>query len=399
MTSTDVSASRGHPSTPTVSWFELFYDLVVVATVALCNDSFLAHPSATTAITSTLAIAALSWVWFMTTLVNNLFPGQDIIRRFLVLGQMAAVVVAALAVDQTAGLSNETGLAAFGIALGIVALLILWAARQLDRRDRVAAVLPLVLAMTISLVGSRLPIDANWPFLVAALAVSIVPILTSEYTHWEARSMLRPDHLRERLGLFVLIILGEGFAQLVHALHDLGTIPRSAVFALTFLLSFALWWIYFDGTYSRHTDPAVVRWRLALLAHFTLVLGMIGTLDILVLLTVHHDEVLGDVMYAYFNGSLALVLLSFAALGFTARGRLGAAGWMQIASGLAILGGTVLILPGPDASLTLVIGGATAVIIANAVVSVWADQAGLSHRWSGSLGQALKGSDEVDLLG
>ncbi len=398
MTSSVPSASSdAHPHTPAVGWFELFYDLVMVAAVGLCNDSFLAQPSAASAAASVLAIAALSWVWFMTTLVNNLFPGQDILRRFLMLAQMGAVVIAALAVDQTEGMSNATGLAAFGVALGIVALLISWGGRGLAPREQVQATAPLLLAMAISLVGSLLPNATTWPFLVAAMAVSIIPILASEYTHWQARAMLRPDHLRERLGLFVLIILGEGFAQMVHALRALGTIPRGGVFALTFLLSFALWWIYFDGTYTRHTDSAVVRWRLSLLAHFTLVLGMIGTLDILVLLTVHHDAVLGDVAFVYFTASLALVLFSFAALGFTARGHLGVAGWTQTASGLVILVATAVVLPGPDASLALVIGGSSLLIIANAVIAVWADQADHARSWRGSLRRALQGSDEDEV--
>ena len=377
---------------PTVSWFELFYDLVLVAAIGQCNDSFLGHPSASMALTATLAIAALSWVWFVSTLVNNLLPGEDLLSRLLVLAQMAAVVVASLSVDQANGIGNSTGLAAFGIALGLVALLVLWSGRGLTRPDRTRAALPLAVAAAISLVGSLIAGVQTWVFVIAALAVSIVPILTAEFSRWQVSARLRVDHLRERLGLFVLIILGEGFAQLVHALHSLGTIPRSGVYALTFLLSFALWWIYFEGTFSRHTDLSSVRWRVSLLAHLTLVLGMIGTLDVLVLLTVQEGDVLGDATFAYFVISLALVLFSFATLGFTARGRLGVAGWVQIASGLAILGGGALVLPGEDASLTLIIGGCAIVIIANALVTVVVDQGGAPGAWNVALGRALRGS-------
>ena len=205
--------------------------------------------------------------------------------------------------------------------------------------------------------------------------------------------MLRVDHLRERLGLFVIIILGEGFAQMVHALHALGTVPRVGVFALTFLLSFALWWIYFDGTFSQRTDLAGVRWRLSLLAHFTLVLGMIGTLDILVLLTVQPENVLDDITLGYFVVSLALVLLSYATLGFTAHGRLGVAGWTQVISALAVVAAG-LVAPTDDAApLILVISASALVLVANAIVSVWADQADATVGWRRSLKPLLSGAD------
>ena len=92
---------------PTVTWFELFYDLVVVAAVSLTNDVFLARPTAGTAITGAVCMTALAWVWFLTTLFNNLFPGQDILRRLLLVLQMGAIVVAGLAADQDHGISNR----------------------------------------------------------------------------------------------------------------------------------------------------------------------------------------------------------------------------------------------------------------------------------------------------
>ena len=376
----DASADPVDGSRPTVSWFELFYDLVVVAAVSLANDAFLTKPSAQTALVALLSTTALSWIWFMTTLVNNMFPGQDLLRRGLLLVQMAAIVVAGLSVDQETGLSNGNGLAACGVATAIVAVLMIRSGRDWPTRHLLRATAPVILSATLFLAGGVLDLEAAALVVVIALAASVIPIFASEYSRWQDRSALRLDHLRERLGLFVLIILGEGFAQLVHALDGVGSIPRGGIFVLTFLLAFALWWIYFDGTFSDRTDLGAVRWRLSLLGHLTLVFGMMGTLDVLVLLTAQDEEALGDSLLMYFATSVATVFFSFALLGFTTHGRIGRTGWLHIASGLLVLAAALLLVPGSEASTLAVITGCAVIVVVNAALAVWASEPGRSRQ-------------------
>jgi low temperature requirement protein LtrA len=167
---------------PTVTWFELFYDLVVVAAVSLTNDVFLARPTAGTAVTAAVCMTALAWVWFLTTLFNNLFPGQDILRRLLLVLQMGAIVVAGLAADQDHGITHRAGLVAYGVALAIVAVLIVSGGRRAGGPVPRATVLALTLAAAICCLGG---LDANLHsgyYLVAALVVSMVPILLRQYS-------------------------------------------------------------------------------------------------------------------------------------------------------------------------------------------------------------------------
>ena len=360
--------------TPTVSWFELFYDLVVVAAVSLTNDFFLRQPSFTSALLAVACMTALAWVWFLTTLYNNVFPGQDTLRRLVLVVQMAAVIVAALAVDQEHGVSGRAGLVAYGVALALLALLILRGAHTTRTPVRLGAVVPIGLAAVICWIGAFADNIRSIGFLLAAVAVSMVPILVREYAAWQQRSQLRLDHLRERLGLFVLIILGEGFAQLVTTLHATGSIPRSDLFALMFLLTFALWWIYFDGTFAQDTDLALVRWRLTLLGHLTLVFGIGGTLDILILLTAQEGAELGEGALTYFVACVATVLVSFALLRYSTKGRLGLAGWVQAASGVVILAVGLVLPRGGEEEVLIVVGVCAAVVIGNAVLAVWTDK-------------------------
>jgi len=376
---------------PTVSWFELFYDLVVVAAISLTNDAFLAHPSLENAGLAVVCMAALAWIWFLTTLYNNMFPGGDLLRRLLLLLQMAAIAIAGLSVDQVHGIDNRVGLLAYGCALAIVAGLIVWGGITARSRIRTRSLVPILAATAICLAGAIDSTSRSGAYLAAAMLASVLPLLLTTYAQWSDASMIRLDHLRERLGLFVLIVLGEGFAQLLSALHFLGTIPRSEVFALVFILSFAVWWIYFDGTFSDHTVLATVRWRLTLLGHLTLVFGITGTLDILVLLAAGEENELGDASLTYFVGCLSLVLLSFALLTFTAKGRLGIHGWVQLACGVLIVVVGLVLVPQSDTSTDAVVGLSGAIVVANAIIAVWADATSDRRPWRASLGLALRG--------
>lgn len=365
---------------PVVSWFELFYDLVVIAAVGLTNDVFIDDPTPATAALAIGSMTSLAWVWFLTTLYNNVNPSRDVGRRLLLVVQMAAITIAGLAVDQGHGVNARGGLIAYGVALLIVASLNAVGGR---RPGGVALpYVPVLIAAGICFVGALFENHyARWVLLVT-LVVSILPMLTFSYPAWRNAPGLRLDHLRERLGLFVLIILGEGFLQLVSALHNLDAIPRGELIPIVFLLSFAVWWIYFDGTFGESTNLHTVRWRLALLGHLTLVFGIAGTLDILVLLTAGEDRELGDELLTYFVVCMALVLVSFAVLGLTVRQRLGAQGWTAIVcAGLIALVGLVL-LPQDETSTLLVVALSAVAVIGNAVFAVVRSR-GVEHEHSG----------------
>ena len=376
---------------PVVTWFELFYDLVVVAAVSLANDVYLDEPSTGNAALAAITMMALAWVWFLTTLYNNLHPSFDLGRRMLMLVQMALIAIAGLSVDQQHGVSNRAGLAAYGTTLAIVVILNLWGS-YLDKVpvSRLSSA-SIGLAAVICWIGS---LDDNMrarTYLVCALLVSMIPILSRQFDAWRTSNALRLDHLRERLGIFVLIVIGEGFVTMLSSLHIRGAIPRTDLFALVFLLAFAVWWIYFDGTFSEHTNLGAVRWRLSLLCHLTLIWGIMGMQDILSLLTVDSASLHADSEQWYFVVCLALVLFSFAGLTFTAKGRLGASGWLQIACGtaLVVVGGALV--PQAKDYLNWVIGLCAGIVVLNAVIAVWMDHGLHRDRWLSDLNEALRG--------
>ncbi len=66
----------------------------------------------------------------------------------------------------------------------------------------------------------------------------------------QGRTPLHPHHITERYGLFTLILLGESLLSwanaIITALHDSDTLgPLIQLSVLAFVVTAALWWIYF----------------------------------------------------------------------------------------------------------------------------------------------------------
>jgi low temperature requirement protein LtrA len=349
-------------------WFELFFDLVVVAAIGTTNDAYLEHASPVMAAEGLLALTTLALIWFLTVLSQNLVPGRDLVRRVLQLLQMASLVVAALAVDQQTGISNEAGLLAVGVAFGLNAVLLGRALRgrasgvEPVRRVRRAA----LVGAAVCVAGAALPAGVVWAPLAFALAIVLMPTLIAFSARSPLQPALRVGHLRERLGLFVLIVLGEGFVQLVVFLRGLKSIPSVWFFALTFVASFAVWWLYFEGRGGGSAGP---RWRLVLLAHLGLVFGIIGTFDNLAILSAGKAGAAHPVE-PYLGIALATVLACLALLGYATEGRLGLVGWVQAGSAVGMLALGLQAGITAHATAEAVSLASSLVLIANAVVAM-----------------------------
>ena len=81
--------------------------------------------------------------------------------------------------------------------------------------------------------GASMAIDFLTPFLIGQLAIKIAP---------------HTSHLPERMGLFVIIVLGESILGIVAGLagHEWNIYSTLSV-GLGLSIPFSLWWIYFDN--------------------------------------------------------------------------------------------------------------------------------------------------------
>ena len=319
-------------------WFEFFYDLVFAAALASMHDAFLKNFTAQTAVITGSVAAILFTIWLLTTLQMNRFPRPQPLRRVALLVQMAAMVVLALTADRSSGIPLNAGLIAYVIALLTVAFLYWQALPQLPaHRSRIQQriVVFLIAAALVVSLAVFLPASFALPVLYVALVISIVSMVLGYPSPTESRNNVDIAHLNERLGAFILIVIGMAFAQLVVDLNGLQGLPDWRFFAVVFVLMFTLWWMYFGlGVHERRY--ATSRYRFLWVgAHYLILIGVVGMTDVLTALAADTDTDTIRIGVGYLGLMAALVLVGFAAFMLMIQG-LGAKAAIGLAS-LALL--------------------------------------------------------------
>lgn len=269
-----------------VSWFEVFYDLVLVAAVLHGSKLFDNDPSLAKGAWLATTLLLLLTMWLLTTLTFNSSPEDSALRRILTLVQMMALVIASLSVSRTGGLSDSTGLVALGVAYASVAVLYAMRARRGGAVRRGATIVgwSSACATLVCLVGALLP-ETSGPFWThprtyafgLALALGLLPVITVYLGELVSTGALDREHLIERVGQLVIIALGESFAGLILTLGGFVSIPNPPYLVLTFVVIYAVWAIYFRSVLPPGIPHDAGRVRAWIGAHYVLIFGSIGT--------------------------------------------------------------------------------------------------------------------------
>jgi low temperature requirement protein LtrA len=226
---------------------ELFFDLALVLFVARCADVLAKDETWHGAAVFAALLTVGWWAWASITLYANRFDTDDAVFRLLTLTAMAGVVAMAAAVDKV---TESTGL---WFVLGYVLIRVVLVAGYARAwrhvpEARSTARLYLIghgLGAAVWLVSLAVPGPARYVLWgVGVLADVVWPTAAARL---KDAVPLHLEHLPERFGLFVILVLGESVAAVVTGLHDGGWKPAVVVTAITaFVVAAALWWIYFD---------------------------------------------------------------------------------------------------------------------------------------------------------
>ena len=241
----------------TVSFLELFHDLVYVVVIAAAAST-VAHDVTLRTAAEFAAVFGLIWLaWINGTFLHDLHGRTDIRTRFYTFAQMLLIVLLAVYV------ADATGEGGQGFALVYTAYLVLltwlWYAvrRQDDERfmDITRQYLTrMVLSVVAMAVSAFLPTE--WRMIVWALVVimwlaTVIRLGGSEEIVGDEGAFVS-DSLVERFGLFVIIVLGEVIVGVVDGLSNTERDPETistAMFGL--IIGFGLWWVSFDLTGRR----------------------------------------------------------------------------------------------------------------------------------------------------
>ena len=262
------------------SWLELFHDLVFVAVVSQLSE-ILSHDISWTGLLSFVLLFVPVWLaWIGATLFATRFGTDDLAHRILTLLQMMGA--AAMAVNVTHGLGETSA----GFALSYAAIRFLLVIEYIRVWYRLPSTRPLTkrysigfaVSATIWTVSAFVPpplrfilwgvgmtIDLVTPLLIGQLAIKFAP---------------HESHLPERMGLFVIIVLGESILGIVAGLagHEWNIYSTLSV-GLGLSIPFSLWWIYFDNVGGSAIRAATERGKrriyyIWLYIHFPLVFGI-----------------------------------------------------------------------------------------------------------------------------
>ncbi|GAA3345365.1 hypothetical protein GCM10020358_52160 [Amorphoplanes nipponensis] len=226
---------------------ELFFDLAFVLFVARCADVLAKDETWHGAMVFAAVLTVGWWAWASATLYANRFDTDDAVFRLLTLTAMAGVVAMAAAVDKIDGASAPWFVVGYVIIRFALMAGYVRAWRHVPKA-RSTARLYLIghgLGAAIWLVSLAVPEPARYVLWgVGVLADLAWPTAAARL---KDAVPLHLEHLPERFGLFIILVLGESVAAVVTGLHDGGWKPTVALTAgFAFVVAAALWWIYFD---------------------------------------------------------------------------------------------------------------------------------------------------------
>ena len=269
------------------SRLELFFDLAFVLVVAQLESGLRGHVTVRGLLVFAGLFATVWWSWAGATLYANRFDHDDIVYRLYKLAGMAAVIGLAAS---AAGATGDLRVQFAGCQLALRVILLLQYLRAYRHVRDARPVVVLYLAGTAAgavLWGVSLVVPAPVAFVLWGVAVAgeaVVPLLV---TRARTAVGLHLEHLLERFALFVILVLGESVAGVAHGIATARWSGSALVVAaLTFVLTAALWWSYFDlagarakrllreagGERSRHQHDVYVFGQLPL----TMALAAIG---------------------------------------------------------------------------------------------------------------------------
>jgi low temperature requirement protein LtrA len=308
----------------TVSFLELFYDLVFVVFVSQVAHALAVHPDGY-AVRSFAVLFALVWyTWLNGTLYHDLHGSDDGRSRTYMFVQMLliclmSVYAGAATVDPEAGRRFAVLLAVL-----LVWLLYQWSVvRRQDDRQMAALSTPyfIGLAVILVLVVASIAVDDPstrlllWAF--GAAGAIAVPLLGAA---WRREGLVEgfqiSESTAERFALFTIIVLGEVIVSVVDGLTQSdGGWTTNGVGLLCLGVGFGIWWSYFDFVGRRPPRPGLRVRGLWLIAHLPLSMSVAAVGAGMVSLIEHATDVRTPASTSWLvGGSMALLCGSLAVI-------------------------------------------------------------------------------------
>lgn len=270
-----------------VTWMELFYDLIFVAAIIQLGDTLSTQVTEQHAVVTPFAtfvgLFVPLWVaWTGYTFFANRFTLDDASQRLLVFLKMFAVGAMAIsAPDVALGESHTTFALAYALAQTFIVIMYVRAWRQVEDAKPYARYWGRVFAIGAVLWFVSAWVPAMWAYVLWAFGVGAVLFapISKKSRELAERYPLDMEHLSERYGLLTIIVLGESFVKVLGYLTgaEQGTeLSYLAKAGLSLLITCSIWWIYFDDVAGSEVEDRKGGWIAWLYGHLPLAAGITG---------------------------------------------------------------------------------------------------------------------------
>ncbi|GAB4453310.1 MAG: hypothetical protein Kow0031_35580 [Anaerolineae bacterium] len=299
-----------------VTWLELFYDLVYVATLIQLGDTLSEDITLAGFGRFVVVFIPIWWAWTGITFYMNRFVVDDVWHRLLIFVQICAI--AWLGVSVTGAFGDLTVQFALTYAAVRLVLLLLYIrtwrhapqAKPLTQRYVVAHGIGIVIWVASAFVAAPL----NWLLWLLAIGVEIGNVYLPQTRRLQSLLPPDPHHMVERYGIFTIIVLGESFIKTISAGAGTPFNLTAAVFSFFGIgVVFGLWWLYFDDVEEADIKPAHFAPYVWIYAHLPLAIGLtaFGVAAKKLFLAAGDDYVKGHYLLL-FCGAMVLVAVSLA---------------------------------------------------------------------------------------
>ncbi|MDP3658002.1 MAG: low temperature requirement protein A [Brevundimonas sp.] len=245
-----------------VGFVELFFDLIFVFAITQLSHALLEHLTWLGVLQATMLLGALWWAWIDTSWITNwLDPERPLVRLMLFL-LMGAGLVMSTSLPEAFGDKGLVFACAFVFIQVGRGLFTLWAVRHDDalRRNFQRICVWTVAGAVLWIAGGLMDGQTRLTlWLIAVVSEFAAPALyfwvpglgRSHTEDWAVEG----GHLAERVGLFIIICLGESVLVTGAAFAGLEwTPPVVAAFASAFVSTLAMWWIWFSKAHDAASE-------------------------------------------------------------------------------------------------------------------------------------------------
>ncbi len=223
---------------------ELFFDLVFVLALTQCTALMIDVHTWAGIGQGLLALLILWWTWTGYAWLTSVIDPEDGPVRLVMVGAMAAMLVAALAVPDAFGDGAvKFALAYAGVRAAHVGLFIVASQEDPGLRRSITGLAGITtVTVVVLLIGALVGGTGQAVIWIAAIVLDIGWAFFFASAGWR----LVPEHFAERHGLIIIVALGESVVALGVG-SEVGLTAGVTVAAiLGIALVFELWWIYFD---------------------------------------------------------------------------------------------------------------------------------------------------------